>query len=152
MTAFEPIGSADSDIVPLLIGISKSMRALHGIKLAKLGFHNGQDELLLAADARGITISAIADQLSIRPSTVSKMMDRLVARGMVERIGDVRDARRTLVRITPAGLKARSQLLEARRELEEEFVRAFGRDQCPAIAASLAECQVHLTNRLNRLR
>jgi DNA-binding MarR family transcriptional regulator len=142
---------ADARVVPTLLSISKSMRALHGIKLATLGFHIGQDELLMVADEKGTSVSSIADLLSVRPSTVSKMMDRLVDKGLMERIGDGKDARRTLIRITPDGIKARKQVMQAREELEEDLAKSLG-DHAPSMAATLEEFASLLQGRLRRLR
>lgn len=71
---------AEARLVSALLSISKSTRALVGLKLSELGFHNGQDELLCALDERSeMSVSKIADELCVRASTVSKMLDRLVA-------------------------------------------------------------------------
>ncbi|KQT47595.1 hypothetical protein ASG43_10995 [Aureimonas sp. Leaf454] len=139
-------------LVPALLSISKSMRALQGMKLAALGFHNGQDELLMAIDTKGETVSNVAEQLSIRPSTVSKMMDRLVAKGLVERIGDSRDGRRTLIRITPDGIEARKMLIRARSELDLEIASAMNAERCAEITQELEEFAHYIAGRLRRLR
>lgn len=145
--------AATSDrLVPALLSISKSMRALQGIKLASLGFHNGQDELLMAIDAKGETVSVVAEHLAIRPSTVSKMMDRLVAKGLVERVGDARDGRRTLIRITPAGIEARHRLTRARAELDAELAAAMSTDKCATVTRELEDFAQYIAGRLRRLR
>ena len=144
--------AAREGLVPALLSISKSMRALQGIKLASLGFHNGQDELLMAIDAKGETVSVVAEHLAIRPSTVSKMMDRLVAKGLVERTGDVRDGRRTLIRITPAGIEARKMLEQARAELDAELGSAMSADKCDAVTRELEDFAQYIAGRLRRLR
>jgi DNA-binding MarR family transcriptional regulator len=136
----------------MLIAISKSTRALRGMKLAELGLHNGQDELLMAADLKGCTVSVIADRLAIRPSTVSKMLDRLVERGLMERRADRQDGRRTILRITDAGVLARVQVIKARQELEDDLAKSLGAALHLTVASSLVECQTHLSDRLRRLR
>lgn len=151
----DPLGDlqgAGERLVPALLSISKSTRALQGIKLATLGFHNGQDELLMAIDSKGATVSAVAEQLAIRPSTVSKMMDRLVAKGLVERIGDARDGRRTLIRITPAGIEARGMLSQARAELDAELGAAMPPDKRADVTRYLEEFAHYIAARLRRLR
>ncbi|KQT54372.1 hypothetical protein ASG43_01825 [Aureimonas sp. Leaf454] len=136
----------------MLISVSKSTRALTGIKLNQLGFYNGQDELILALDEKGpISVSKLAADLSVRPSTVSKMLDRVTAAGYVERTLDKRDARRTIVKITPAGLDARSRLLLMREKLEKELISSFPGDVEAAIQA-LEEVAGTLRTRLLRLR
>ena len=76
----------DAKLVAVLLSISKSTRALVGLKLNEVGFHNGQDELLLALDtSTPISVSKLAGELNVRPSTVSKMLDRLIDARTVER-------------------------------------------------------------------
>ncbi|KQT48681.1 hypothetical protein ASG43_07360 [Aureimonas sp. Leaf454] len=116
------------------------------------GFHNGQDELLLIADEHGTTVSAVADLLSIRASTVSKMSDRLVQRGLVERVGDADDGRRTMIRITTMGIQAQKELLTVRDQLENDLTKCLDADRKVEIIQSLQELAVLLVARLRRLR
>lgn len=142
----------DANMVLHLLSIAKSTRALTGLKLAEMDFHNGQDELLLALDeARPISVSRLADELHVRPSTVSKMLDRLVVKGLVERSADNRDARRTVVGITPAGLDAKSLLLKLRGKLEAELISSYPGD-LENMIQSLEVVAATLKTRLSRLR
>ena len=144
--------TAEARLVPVLLSISKATRALMRIKLAELGFHNGQDELLLALDEEApVSVSTLAETLSVRPATVSKMLDRLVQKGMVERIENKSDARRTMVRVMPAGLDARSILLNMRAKLEAELISSFPGD-VEAMFEALEVVVTSLKTRLSRLR
>lgn len=147
--------SGDSELVSRLLSIAKSTRALVGLKLGELGFHNGQDELLFALDEGAeISVSRLADELSVRPSTVSKMLDRLITLDMAERTSDGRDARRTMVRITPKGLDARSRLFGMREKLEAELTTSLSGD-ADAVADTLDTLDTlaeRLKLRLARLR
>ncbi|KQT65941.1 hypothetical protein ASG54_17130 [Aureimonas sp. Leaf460] len=106
----------------------------------------------MAIDAKGETVSTVAAHLAIRPSTVSKMMDRLVNKGLVERVGDVRDGRRTLIRITPAGIEARKMLMQARAELDAELGAGMSPEKCAAVTLELEEFAHYIASRLRRLR
>lgn len=139
-------------LVPALLSISKSIRAMHGLKLGELGFANGQDELLIAIPENGLAVNEMADRLAVRPSTVSKMMDRLVAKGLILRVPDQRDGRRTMIHITPAGLEARKEVIRIRSELDDNLCRALDEDQVAGIQACLDDCAEQLAKRLRRLR
>lgn len=144
--------SETAKLVPALLSISKSTRALVGIKLTELGFYNGQDELVLALDKKAeISVSKLADELCVRPSTVSKMLDRLVASGMAERSASKQDGRQTMVRITAAGLDARSRLLDMREKLEAELVSSFPGNTV-SMTKALADVSAILKTRLARIR
>ncbi|MBB4001621.1 MarR family transcriptional regulator [Aurantimonas endophytica] len=110
-------------LLPNLLSISKSLRALMGLKLAELGLHPGQDELLLALSPNmGTGVSVLANRLGVRPSTVSKMVDLLVQAGQVERAVNPRDARRTVICITPSGIEMQGRIIEVWLRLESEFL------------------------------
>ncbi len=55
-------------------------------------------------------MSVLADKLDVRPSTISKMLDRLAHKELIERISDRRDHRKTLVRLTGAGVEAQAEI------------------------------------------
>jgi DNA-binding MarR family transcriptional regulator len=142
----------NGQMVPALLSISKSTRALMGLKLAQLGFYNGQDELLFAVvDAKPVTVSRLAQLIDVRPSTASKMLDRLVKAGLVERKTDRGDARRSMVQITSAGLEARVQLYALRAELEAELMPSPSRLPHDVVNTLIILSAV-LKTRLNRLR
>ncbi|KQT47577.1 hypothetical protein ASG43_10900 [Aureimonas sp. Leaf454] len=139
-------------LVPALLSIAKSTRAMHGLKLAECGFSNGQDELLLAIPEGGLAVNELADRLMVRPSTVSKMTDRLIEKGLIRRIADGSDGRRTIVRITASGIRARARLIQARSDLDDDLTKPLGEEACAALQARLTDCVERLAKRLRRLR
>ena len=109
-------------LVPMLLSISKSLRALMGFKLAEIGIRPGQDELLLALSAdRTVSMSHIADKIGVRPSTATKMANHLVAAGLVERSKTSKDARHTLLRITPSGTEMQGRVRKVWQSVENEL-------------------------------
>jgi DNA-binding MarR family transcriptional regulator len=73
-----------------------------------------------------IAVSALAAALGVRPSTVSKMLDRLADKGLVERHHDVRDGRLTVVGLTKSGIEAQAE------------IRRLWADVCRQVAPALA--------------
>ncbi|NDV89574.1 MarR family transcriptional regulator [Aurantimonas aggregata] len=61
------------------------------------------------------------DILQIRPSTISKTVDHLVARGLVERTRDPDDARLTVICITPSGTEMQRRIKEVWQAVEGDF-------------------------------
>ena len=148
----EPARSPNVQLVEMLFSITKKFRALLGIKLSELGLFNGQDELLLAI--RGddpLTVTLVAERLNVRPSTVSKMLDRLVDQGLVLRLPHGTDARRSLVQITPAGREKCEGVLAVHESLEASIVKAIKGDPA-TLAHALAETEGLLSHRLRRIR
>jgi len=74
--------------------------------LAHLGASGEQWRVLdKLADEAGRSMGELAAMLSMNPPTLTKLMDRMVAAGLVQRIADATDSRRVLVFITDAGLE-----------------------------------------------
>ena len=71
------------------------------------GLTHAQHQLLLAvagsATPSGPSIGEVAEALLVRHHTAVELVDRLAARGFVERATDEHDRRRVRLRLTPAG-------------------------------------------------
>jgi len=78
---------------------SKRMEATFGI--------TGPQRLVVRIVGRfpGISAGALADVLHVHPSTLTGVLRRLEARGVVQRRGDPNDGRRALFALTPRGKK-----------------------------------------------
>jgi len=50
-----------------------------------------------------LPLSKIGERLMVHPTSVTNAIDRLEAQGLVQRVPDVADRRRTLAELTPAG-------------------------------------------------
>jgi len=60
--------------------------------------------LCVLADGEGHTMGEIAEQLQMNPPTLTKLVDRMVGKSLVQRAADPEDSRRVLVYATDAGL------------------------------------------------
>ena len=78
---------------------SKRMESVHGI--------TGPQRLVVRIVGRfpGIAAGRVAEILHVHPSTLTGILKRLEARGMLQRRSDPRDARRALFGLTPRGKK-----------------------------------------------
>ena len=104
-----------------LAAIRKELRAfLHFSEQEALscGLTPQQHQAMLAtagAEMKELTVGELAEALILKPHSASGLISRLEARGMVERSGTEEDARRRLVRLTPAGDARIQALSEAHR-------------------------------------
>ncbi len=95
-----------------------------------------------------LTIGEAARHFSLAQSVVSEIVDRLAARGLVERMRDRRDRRRVLVWLTPSGI----ELLEREREvLSPELTRAAMAKMKPAQRRALIEGMAALIAAADRI-
>lgn len=142
-----------AELVPMLLSLAKSSRAFLTLLLAEIGLHPGQDQLLQSlAPGDTISVSVLADQLAVRPSTVSKMLDRLIERDLVKRTASSQDARRTLVTLTTEGVKAKRAVQGIWDRLEAELRSSFSEAEFEAQMQMLGKVDALLSTKLRRLR
>lgn len=140
-------------ILSTTLSAAHAVRTLLGLRLAALGLAAGQDRFLLALVPRGrLTVSTLADELAVRPSTVSKTADRLVDKGLVTRLLDESDARRIILELTPAGLALCRKVAEIGEEIDAELTASLAPNEVTHIQDSLSLLERTAHRRLRRLR
>ena len=78
------------------------------------------------ADGGPTSIGQLAEVTLTKQPTVTRLLDRMEARGQVERLPHDSDRRITLVRITRDGTKRIERLMELAREHERRVLEPFG--------------------------
>lgn len=85
-----------------------------------------QFRMLVALHSRGpLSLSALAAELDVQPSTAMRMIDRLVAVDMVARGSVPNDRRTTLISLTDAGRRTVTEATERRRKEIARIVEAM---------------------------
>lgn len=98
----------------------------HRIARAK-GFSVAEWRVLASlAGSPPISISQLAQLSVTKQPTVTRLIDRMEARGHVRRMAHDSDRRVTLVAITPAGTRQVSGLIKLAREHEHRVLEPFG--------------------------
>ena len=147
--------NADADVAGVLslVRIVKNARVLMALELAELGLHSGQDHLLMALrEGASITVGHLAGKLGVRPSTVSKMVDRLAAAGMIERSGSGSDARQTMITCTQAGVEMRERVRQAWLDTDALLFHGMANDAAHDLRHAVNELDELLQQRVKRLR
>lgn len=78
------------------------------------------------ADGEPISIGELAQLAVTKQPTVTRLLDRMEAKGQVERLPHESDRRVTLVRITRTGARTISHLMKLAREHEHRVLEPFG--------------------------
>lgn len=144
---------SDLPLVRSLLSISKSTRAFLTLMLAEIDLHLGQDQLVAGLEpGRAISVSELADRIAVRPSTVSKMLDRLVDKNLVQRTVSSEDARRTMVVLTQAGLEIRPRVEAVWARLEKELAGAMTVEEADTLATAMNRMETLLATKLRRHR
>ncbi|HET6566975.1 MAG TPA: MarR family transcriptional regulator [Rhodothermales bacterium] len=88
----------------LSLRLGRALNTFRAVELGTAGVHCGQDLLLMALGENGrLRPSDLADQLGVEPPTVTKMLQRMEAAGMISRSPDPADARVSWVQLTKEG-------------------------------------------------
>ncbi|ADZ69228.1 MarR family winged helix-turn-helix transcriptional regulator [Polymorphum gilvum] len=104
-----------------LLQAAKAQRARSGGHLMRIGLHPGQELVLkVLADADGRTMSQLALALGVQPPTVTKMVTRLSAQGLVSRQVSESDGRLARVFLTEEGRGRIGAVDKAWKRLEKD--------------------------------
>jgi DNA-binding MarR family transcriptional regulator len=106
--------------------------------IAELDLSFTQIKALCALDVDGdLCVKALADSLGVSLAAMSRAVDGLFERGMVEREEDSSDRRMKRVRLTDDGGAVPRALNEARLSALQELVSSFDEEQAEALAQAL---------------
>jgi DNA-binding MarR family transcriptional regulator len=90
------------------------------------------------AEQGPLTQSDLVHHLALGKSTISRLVDQLVARGWVRRTSGRDDARRRVVALTPEGAAAAASMAEARRARIARLLDRIPEGDRPAVLSALA--------------
>lgn len=97
------------------------------------------DVLAQLRTAPGITQQMLADRLLVTKGNVCGLIDRLVARGLVERGPDPEDRRANLLILTPNGTTLADEVIPAHETLIAEQMERLGADERRVLGRLLRE-------------
>jgi DNA-binding MarR family transcriptional regulator len=115
--------------------VAVTTRALLTVS-SDLTFGQWRALVIVGEDAGGATVSEIATRLGAEISPVSRLVSRLVGRGLLLTAKDARDRRVTRVSLTEAGRELRETVLERRRAMLGGVLEDAGPIE-PDVAAAL---------------
>ncbi|MEV4642132.1 MarR family transcriptional regulator [Actinoplanes sp. NPDC049548] len=133
-------GAASATVQALM----RASRAFVGMTARSLAAVEGdvtlpQFRALVVLAVRGTQRSIdIAEELGVNPSTGTRMLDRLIRKGLVRRMRSPSDRRVVRVRLTPAGHDVVERVLVRRRAELERLVAATEELWQPAVIDALS--------------
>lgn len=100
----------DNQLCFALYSTSLAMSKVYQPLLAELGITYPQYLVMLVLwEADGLTVSEIGERLYLDSGTLTPLLKRLEAAGLLQRMRDTADQRRVLVRLTAAGRKLKQR-------------------------------------------
>jgi MarR family transcriptional regulator, transcriptional regulator for hemolysin len=130
-----------------LMATARLVRTAFDARLAPLDLNLTQASLLgYIAEFGAATQTDLADHLGIGRAQIGSVIDRLQARGLVERQPRPDDRRVWLVAITDAGSEMAGRIAEVDAVLRAELRHGIGREERQALAWVMTRLQHNLTS------
>ncbi|HSM67650.1 MAG TPA: MarR family transcriptional regulator [Ilumatobacteraceae bacterium] len=128
-----------------LMATARLVRSAFDVRLAPLGLNLTQASLIgYVAEFGATTQTELADHLGIGRAQIGSVIDRLQARGLVERRPKPDDRRVWLVAITAEGREMAKRIAEVDEVLRAELRRGIGREERQALAWVMTRLQQNL--------
>jgi DNA-binding MarR family transcriptional regulator len=119
-----------TSISQLLVQICKVRRNKSNALLSDAGIHAGQDILLYYLSMEdGQTVSSLVEKMCIQQATISNMIDRMVATGMITKEKDASDKRTSRIYITDKGNDAYKQIAKIWKAMETIATKGLSEQQ-----------------------
>jgi DNA-binding MarR family transcriptional regulator len=135
-----------SSISNLLVQICKHRRNKSNVLLAKANIHGGQDILLYYLSIEdGQTVSALVEKMCIQHATISTMLDRMEASGMIKKEKDATDKRTTRVYLTKIGMDALKHISKIWKTMEATVTKGLTETQKNSLQVLLEQVLKNLT-------
>jgi DNA-binding MarR family transcriptional regulator len=124
---------------------ARLVRAAFDARLAPLDLNLTQASLIgYVAEFGATTQTELADRLGIGRAAIGSVVDRLQARGLVERRPRADDRRVWLVAITAEGTELADRIADVDAVLRAELRRGIGREERQALAWVMTRLQQNL--------
>lgn len=95
--------------------------------------------LVVVASNEGISLGKLAAAAGLSLSTASRLCDRLVAAGLLNRADDPANRRQLSLTLTDAGRRVLRQVTDNRRQAVQPILRKLSRQRRAALVAALAD-------------
>jgi|GEM_PF-5929480 len=130
--------SQDHHIGYIIQQISHLILQLHNEKLEKEGVTSSQERVLtLLYMKNGATQSELQQDLFIKPSSVTKLIDVLEQKELVVRVADSKDARVKMIHLSEKGKRMEEKLWSIKNQMEELIAKSISTEQRAELVDSL---------------
>lgn len=128
----------DDYLAALLAQASKLISTEFHVAVQAAGFSVTEWRILATlTGSPGISTGGLAQVSVSKQPTVTRLLDRMEAKGYVERFAHATDRRITMVRITPAGQTIVADLIAQAKEHERRVLAPFGLKRAEALKITL---------------
>ncbi len=145
----KPFASLEEEVLLNLMRTADALERQMSAALKPFGISTTQYNVLRilrgAGDA-GLTCGEIGERMITRDPDITRLLDRLEKRKLIERCRESRDRRVILARIAPAGLDMLTQCDRANPELLKSMFRHLGREDLRTLCSLLERARTKADN------
>ncbi len=135
----------DSELLILLYDVARQMRTRADQRARTRGMTRAQWVILAHLDRQsGLSQNELAAIVEVEPITIGRLVDRLEARGLVERRSDPRDRRVWRLQLTPAATPILREIKQYRAELLELMTAGLDAATLKVMADGLLRMKANL--------
>lgn len=129
----------------LLYDVARLMRTRADQRARGSGMTRAQWVILAWLELQpGLSQNELANLVEVEPITIARLIDRLEARGLVERRADPRDRRIRRLHLTGRAEPVLAEIRDYRSELTAGMNAALGAERLAALTASLVQLKTSL--------
>ncbi len=135
----------DPELLVLLYDVARQMRTRADQRARTRGMTRAQWVILAHLDRQsGLSQNELAAIVEVEPITIGRLVDRLEARGLVERRSDPRDRRVWRLQLTPAATPILREIKQYRAELLELMTAGLDAATLKVMADGLLRMKANL--------
>ncbi len=137
----------DREFMFLLYDVARHLRTRADQRARKRGMTRAQWVILVWLERQpGLSQNELATLVEVEPITVGRLVDRLEARGFVERCADPKDRRVWRLRLTPAAASVLREIDEYRSEIHEQITQGIDPAMLQAMTEGLLRMKANLAS------
>jgi DNA-binding MarR family transcriptional regulator len=141
-----PLAEAHGPITHMIFRISRKHRVVVANLLRPFGLFPGQELLLMQlSERKGRPQADLVETLGIDHSTVTKMLQRMQASGVIDRVASPDDGRVVLVCLTEEGRRLRAKIKRVWQDMESITVGHLNKGERMELLRLLSTVEQHLT-------
>ena len=142
----DPTNTFDRDLLIVLNDVARLIRTRFDQRARTYGMTRAQWIILARLDKQpGMSQNELATICEVEPITVGRLIDRLEARGMVERRADPNDRRIRRLHLLPAAQPILAKIAQAREALDEDIREGLDDDLRETVVDALLHIKTKLT-------
>lgn len=135
----------EKDPLFLLYDVARLMRTRADQRARRMGMTRAQWVILAWLELEpGLSQNELAALVEVEPITIARLIDRLEARGFVERRADPRDRRIRRLHVLPEAAPVLKEIKIYRAELSASIASALGAGRLLALTTSLVDLKAAL--------